>query len=78
LPDWISPAPFFSIYQIGGIGPTLNGRNGKGDPYCTDAEIWIAKLMAHGERAATPAKLLPAPALTQVKDKMFSWASSPD
>ncbi len=25
-----------SIYQIRGIGPTLNGRNGEGDPYYTD------------------------------------------
>ncbi len=65
-----------SIYQIRGIGPTLNGRNGEGDPYYTDGEIWMAKLVARGEKAATPAKLLPAPALIQLKDKMFSWASS--
>lgn len=52
-----------SIYQIRGIGPTLNGRDGQGDSYYTDGEIWMAKLIAHGERAATPAKLLPAPAL---------------
>ena len=67
-----------SIYQIRGIGPTLNGRDGQGDSYYTDGEIWMAKLIAHGERAATPARLLPAAALIQVKDKMFSWASSPD
>jgi LssY C-terminus len=65
-----------SIYQIRGIGPTLNGRNGEGDPYYTDGEIWMAKLVPLGEKAPTPAKLLPAPALIQVKDKMFSWASS--
>jgi hypothetical protein len=54
----------------------LNGRNGEGDPYYTDGEIWVAKLVPRGETASTPAKLLPAPALIQVKDKMFSWASS--
>jgi LssY C-terminus len=27
-----------SIYQMRGIGPTLNGRNGEGDPYDTDGE----------------------------------------
>jgi hypothetical protein len=37
----------------------------------------MAKLVARGEKAATPAKLLPVPALIQVKDKMFSWASRP-
>jgi hypothetical protein len=64
-----------SIYQIRGIGPTLNGRNGEGDPYYTDGEIWIAKLVAHGEKSATPAKVLAAPALIRVKDRMFAWAS---
>jgi LssY C-terminus len=63
------------IYQIRGIGPTLNGRNGEGDPYYTDGEIWMAKLVAQGEKARSPAKILPAPALIQIKDKMFSWAS---
>jgi hypothetical protein len=64
-----------SIYQIRGIGPTLNGRNGEGDPYYIDGEIWMAKLVAQGEKARSPAKILPAPALIQIKDKMFSWAS---
>lgn len=63
------------IYQIRGIGPTLNGRNGEGDPYYTDGEIWMARLIARGEKASKPAKILPAPALIQMKDKMFSWAS---
>jgi hypothetical protein len=63
------------IYQMRGIGPTLNGRNGEGDPYYTDGEIWMAKLVAQGEEARKPAKILPAPALIQMKDKMFSWAS---
>jgi hypothetical protein len=34
----------------------------------------MAKLVARGEKAATPVKLLPVPALIHVKDKMFSWA----
>lgn len=63
------------IYQMRGIGPTLNGRNGEGDPYYTDGEIWMAKLVARGEKAKEPAKILPVPALIQMKDKMFSWAS---
>ncbi len=63
------------IYQMRGIGPTLNGRNGEGDPYYTDGEIWVARLVARGVRASKPAKILPAPALIQMKDKVFSWAS---
>jgi LssY C-terminus len=64
-----------SVFQIKGIGPTLNGRNGEGDPYYTDGEIWIAKLVPQGERAAARAKFQPPPALIQIKDKIFSWGS---
>ena len=62
-----------SVFQIKGIGPTLNGRNGEGDPYHTDGEIWIAKLALQGERAAAPARFEPPPPLIQIKDKIFSW-----
>lgn len=31
-------------YQVTGAGPTLDGRNGEGDPYYTDGEITIAVL----------------------------------
>ncbi len=63
------------IFQIKGVGPTLNGRNGEGDPYYTDGEIWMAKLVTRDEKAAAPAKLAPRPALIQLKDKLFSWSS---
>ena len=64
-----------SMYQISGVGPTLKGRNGEGDPYFTDGEIWVARLVAAGQKASAAAKLLPAPALIKMKDKMFSWRS---
>jgi hypothetical protein len=64
-----------SIYQTRGIGPTLNGRNGEGDPYYTDGEIWVAKLVRRGDRADKVAEVQPPPALIQIKDAAFSWAS---
>ena len=33
-----------SVFQIEGIGPTLNGRNGGGDPYFTDGEVLVGVL----------------------------------
>jgi hypothetical protein len=63
------------IFEIRGIGPTLNGRNGEGDPYYTDGEIWMTTLVTRGERAAAPAKFESPPALIQIKDKIFSWGS---
>ena len=35
-----------AIYEVSGIGPTINGRNGEGDPYYTDGEIKISRLVA--------------------------------
>ena len=34
-----------AIYEVSGIGPTLNGRNGEGDPYYTDGELEISRLV---------------------------------
>jgi hypothetical protein len=64
------------IYQMRGIGPTLNGRNGEGDPYYTDGEIWLARLVRRGERADKVAGIQPPPALIQIKDAVFSLGSS--
>jgi hypothetical protein len=64
-----------SIYQMKGIGPTLNGRNGEGDPYYTDGEIWIARLVNGGEETQKTADMLPAPVLIQLKDAVFSWGA---
>jgi len=63
------------IYQMRGIGPTLNGRNGEGDPYSTDGEIWVAKLVRRGDRADKIANALSPPALIQLKDAAFFWVS---
>jgi len=65
-----------SIYQMKGIGPTLNGRNGEGDPYYTDGEIWLAKLVRRGDKAETLANAVSPPALIQIKDAVFSLRSS--
>jgi hypothetical protein len=35
-----------AIYEVSGIGPTLNGRNGEGDRFYTDGEIEISRLVA--------------------------------
>ena len=35
-----------AVYQVSGIGLTLAGRNGGDDPYYTDGEIWIARLVS--------------------------------
>jgi hypothetical protein len=60
------------IYHMKGIGPTLNGRNGEGDPYYTDGEIWLGQLVRRGVTADKAAEILSPPALIQIKDAVFA------
>ena len=59
------------IEQWPGVGPTLNGRNGGGDPYHTDGEIWAATLTADGAPQAGPAQAITPPLLIQAKDALW-------
>jgi hypothetical protein len=54
------------IYQVSGVGPTLDGRNGEGDRYFTDGEIHIAVLKLDGMVAA-PTVLKSSP-IVSLKD----------
>jgi hypothetical protein len=59
-------------YNVTGIGPTWDARNGGGDPFYTDGEITIAVLTADAQRSAQPAEVLPSPPLIQAKDGIWS------
>jgi len=59
-------------YEVSGIGPTINGRNGGGDRYFTDGEIEMSVLVdGCGDRAATATEL-PNPPLVQAKNHIWS------
>lgn len=58
-------------YQISGIGPTLNGRNGEGDRFQTDGEILVVRLAEPGQVLVPPPMMMEAPALIQAKDAMW-------
>ena len=64
-----------TFFQISGIGPTLLGRNGGGDPYYTDGEIRVATLVADGIRTSAPPKMLPPPPLIVLKDRIWHSVS---
>ena len=50
------------------IGPTLNGRNGEGDPYYTDGEIEISRLVVGCNAKAETAVELSNPPLVIIKN----------
>ena len=58
-------------YQVTGIGPTLAGRNGGGDLYYTDGEVWILRLVEACRKGTTPMKILPSPLATEIKDQIW-------
>ncbi len=63
-----------AVYEVTGIGPTLDGVNGEGDPYHTDGEIKISRLVEGcGTRVETPLALTNPPVI-DLKDLLWKNA----
>ena len=58
-------------YQVMGIGPTLLGRNGGGDSYFTDGEVWVMRLVEGCRKTTVPPAVLPSPPVVQFKDMIW-------
>lgn len=57
-----------AIYEVSGVGPTLNGRNGEGDRYYTDGEIKISRLVEGCNVKAETTAELDNPPLVDLKN----------
>lgn len=58
-------------YQVTGIGLTLTGFNGGGDPYFTDGEVWILRLVKDCQKRTGPVDVIPSPPATELKDQIL-------
>ena len=58
-------------YQVTGVGLTLTGRNGGGDLYYTDGEVWILRLVEDCQKQTGPVTTLPSPPATALKDQIW-------
>jgi hypothetical protein len=58
-------------YQVTGVGPTVTGRNGGGDPYFTDGEVWIVRLAEDCHKQSGPVTVIPSPPATELKDQIW-------
>ena len=58
-------------YQVTGIGLTLTGRNGGGDPYYSDGEVWILRLVVACQKRTAPAEIIASPLATEIKDQIW-------
>ena len=59
------------VYRVAGIGPTLAGRNGGGDPYFTDGEVAVGVIRQPLDTPYPPEKRAVPPAFS-VKDRIWS------
>jgi LssY C-terminus len=64
-----------TVYEVEGIGPTLDGRNGGGDPYFTDGEIKISVLVEGCNQHSATVSELANPPLIDVKNDVWSVAA---
>jgi LssY C-terminus len=62
-----------AIYDVTGVGPTLLGRNGEGDPYYTDGEVEISRLVAGCNTKAATVAELDNPPIVDLKN--VAWKS---
>jgi LssY C-terminus len=60
-----------TVYEVTGIGPTMNGRNGGGDPYYTDGDIKISVLVTGCNQHAATVAVLENPPLVAIKN--LAW-----
>jgi hypothetical protein len=61
-----------SIYEVTGVGPTLNWRNAAGDSYYTDGEIKISVLVQGCGQHADTATVVANPPLVDLKNLTWS------
>ena len=65
-----------ALYKVSGVGPTLFGRNGEGDAYFTDGELRFAVISPGGTLVPASPVELESPALSELKDNVWSAARS--
>jgi hypothetical protein len=58
-------------YQVTGVGLTMTGRNGGGDLYYTDGEVWILRLVEACHKRTGPTAIIPSPPATELKDRIW-------
>lgn len=73
LADLAAAQQLQTVYQVTGVGPTLNGRNAEGDPYFTDGELSIGVLTKDGAPSAQPVVTMPNPPAVSLKNAFWSW-----
>jgi len=70
--DLVQVGELVEVYQVTGIGPTLNGHNGGGDRYFTDGELDIGVISSHNRKQSTSPIMKENPTAITVKNKIWN------
>jgi hypothetical protein len=65
-----------TTYSVSGVGPTLFARNGGGDPYFTDADTIVSKLVSGCATQQSAQAVLSPPPQIAAKNTLFSWLAA--
>ena len=76
IADLVGAKVVTGLYQVSGVGPTISGRNGEGDPYYTDGEIHVAVLSPDAVPVPVPPVVQPDPLLVQGKNSVWDGLES--
>lgn len=72
IQDLKSAGQLVEIYQVTGIGPTIDGRNGEGDWYFTDGELTVGVIAKENAVQTKAPETLVNPAAVRMKNKAWS------
>lgn len=61
------------VFQVSGMGPTIDGRNGGGDRYYTDGELSVGVLSAENSVRTAAPSLSSNPPSIEVKATLWNW-----
>lgn len=62
-----------TLYQVTGVGATVNGRNGGGDWYYTDGELTVGVLRKPDAPQVKTVARLPNPPAVRLKNEVYRW-----
>lgn len=70
--DLVRAGQIATLYQVTGVGPTLDGRNAEGDRYFTNGELTVGVLTVDNAVNKEPPQRLESPWATRTKDQIWS------
>ena len=73
MSDLTAAGQLVRTYQVSGVGPTINGRNGGGDRYFTDGEMDVGVISTDNSRQTAAPEALPNPPAVTLKNRVWSW-----